>query len=83
MDRRRREALASIVGAEHVLSAREDREDHALDAYGSWRYVEQVASGASVPDVVVRPGSRRRSKRSCTSPPTRAAPSRPTAEAPA
>ena len=57
MDRRRRDALASIVGAEHVLSAREDREDHALDAYGSWRYVEQVASGASVPDVVVRPGS--------------------------
>ena len=57
MDRRRREALASIVGPEHVLAAREDREDHALDAYGSWRYVAEVASGASVPDVVVRPGS--------------------------
>ena len=50
-------ALASIVGAEHVLSAREDRENRALDAYGSWRYVKEVASGASVPDVVVRPGS--------------------------
>ena len=57
MDPRGLAALASIVGAEHVLSAREDREDHALDAYGSWRYVEEVASGASVPDVVVRPGS--------------------------
>lgn len=57
MDRRQREALATIVGAEHVLSAREDRDNHALDAYGSWRYVEQVASGASVPDVVARPGS--------------------------
>ena len=57
MDGRPREALTAIVGAEHVLSAREDREDHALDAYGSWRYVQEVASGASVPDAVVRPGS--------------------------
>ena len=57
MDPRGLETLASIVGAEHVLSAREDREDHALDAYGSWRYVAEVASGESVPDVVVRPSS--------------------------
>ena len=57
MDPRGLETLASIVGAEHVLSAHEDREDHALDAYGSWRYVAEVASGASVPDVVVRPNS--------------------------